>query len=64
MESLNKIVVERQCIKCELNKCIDKFRQYTDISYSNTCKKCVNEMDKLRKINLRKKKSRKLFGKM
>ena len=55
MESLNKIVVERQCVKCELNKCIDKFRQYTNISYSNTCKKCVNEMDKLRKINIRQK---------
>jgi hypothetical protein len=63
MESLNKIVVERQCIKCELNKCIDKFRQYTDISYSNTCKKCVNEMDKLRKINLRKKKAENCLAK-
>jgi len=58
MASLNEIViVDRQCIKCELNKCIDKFRQYNDISYSSTCKKCLNDMDKLRKTNLRKKKA-------
>ena len=56
MEVPNKIVENRQCIKCDTNKCIDKFRQYTTGSYSNTCKKCLNDMDKIRKKNLRQKK--------
>ena len=46
---------ERQCVKCETNKCIEKFRQYMNNSYSNTCKKCLNEMDKMRKKNQRQK---------
>ena len=56
MEVPNKIVENRQCIKCDTNKCIDKFRQYTTGSYSNTCKKCLNDIDKIRKKNLRQKK--------
>ena len=56
MDTLNEIVEDRQCVKCENNKCIDKFRQYTNNSHSNTCKKCLNEMDKKRKKNLRQKK--------
>jgi hypothetical protein len=56
MEVPNKIVENRQCIKCDTNMCIDKFRQYTTGSYSNTCKKCLNDMDKIRKKNLRQKK--------
>jgi hypothetical protein len=53
----NKIVeiIEKQCGKCENNKCIDKFRQYTNNSYSASCKKCLNELDKIRKKNLRQK---------
>jgi hypothetical protein len=53
---LNEIV-EKKCDKCEIAKTIDKFRKYTDKdnSYSKTCKKCLNELDKLRKKNLRKK---------
>jgi len=53
----NKIVekVEKQCGKCENTKCIDKFRQYTNNSYSATCKKCLNELDKIRKKNQRQK---------
>jgi hypothetical protein len=56
METLNEIIVERQCVKCETNKCIEKFRQYTNKSYSTTCKKCLNDMDKIRKKNQRQKK--------
>ena len=48
---------EKQCDMCEMIKSIDKYRQYTDRdnSYSKTCKKCLNEKDKLRKKNLRQK---------
>jgi hypothetical protein len=56
METLNEIIVERQCVKCETNKCIEKFRQYTNKSYSTTCKKCLNDMDKIRKKIQRQKK--------
>jgi hypothetical protein len=47
------------CDKCEINKPIDKYRKYTDRenSYSKTCKKCLNEQDKIRKKNQRIKKS-------
>ena len=46
----NEIVeIDRQCVKCGTTKCIDKFRQYNSNSYSNTCKKCLNDMDKIRK---------------
>jgi hypothetical protein len=48
-------IVEKQCVKCEIKRCIDKFRQYPNNSYSTTCKKCLNEMDKLRKKNQRQK---------
>jgi hypothetical protein len=44
------------CDKCESEKSIDKFRKYIGRdSFSKTCKACLNEMDKLRKKNLRKK---------
>ena len=56
METLNEIIVEQQCVKCGNNKCIDKFRQYNSTSHSNTCKKCLNDMDKIRKKIQRQKK--------
>jgi len=50
-------IVERKCDKCQIITTIDKFRKYTDSekSFSKTCKKCLNEMDKLRKKNQRQK---------
>jgi hypothetical protein len=50
-------IVERKCDKCQIISTIDKFRKYTDSnnSFSKTCKKCLNELDKLRKKNLRQK---------
>jgi len=50
-------IVERKCDKCQIITTIDKFRKYTDNinSFSKTCKKCLNEQDKLRKKNLRQK---------
>ena len=55
MEDLNET---RNCFKCNLNKPITQFRKYTNTlnSYSWTCKKCLNEKDKLRKKNIRRKK--------
>jgi len=47
----------KRCDKCNIIKPIEKYRKYTtrDNSFSKTCKKCLNEVDKLRKKNLRKK---------
>jgi hypothetical protein len=49
----------KPCKKCGINKSIDNYRKYTDKenTYAITCKKCLNELDKARKINLRLKKS-------
>jgi hypothetical protein len=46
----------KKCVKCDTEKLIDKFRQYHNNSFSTTCKKCLNEMDKQRKKAARKKK--------
>jgi hypothetical protein len=45
------------CDKCTQTKPIDKYRKYCEKSYSKTCKKCLNEMDKIKKKNLRQKKA-------
>jgi hypothetical protein len=50
-------IEEKICDKCTQNKPIDKYRKYNEKSYSKTCKKCLNEMDKIRKKNLRQKKA-------
>jgi hypothetical protein len=49
--------IDRKCEKCDIIKPIDKYRKYNENSYSKTCKKCLNEFDRIRKINLRKKKA-------
>jgi hypothetical protein len=46
----------KTCDKCIEPKPIDKYRKYCENSYSKTCKKCLNEMDKIRKKNQRQKK--------
>jgi hypothetical protein len=51
------------CDKCQKNKPIDNYRKYCEKSYSKTCKKCLNEMDKIRKKNLRKKKAETFLAK-
>ena len=40
---------EQICDKCELNYPISNFRKYSATRFNKTCKKCVNEYDKLRK---------------
>jgi hypothetical protein len=58
MEEIIKI-----CTKCNLTKPNDQYREYNNNSFSPTCKKCLNEMDKLRKINARRIKSETLLVK-
>lgn len=45
----------RVCDMCFFNKTFEEYRKYTykTNSYSKTCKKCLNEKDKVRKKNLR-----------
>ena len=53
----------KMCEKCTQTKPIDKYRKYCENSYSKTCKKCLNEMDKIRKKNLRQKKAETFLAK-
>ena len=50
--------MDKECDQCKIIKPISKYRKYTEKenSYSKTCKACLNEKDKERKKNLRKKK--------
>ncbi len=51
-------ILPKKCAKCENIKQINDFRKYNENNrYSNVCKKCLNDMDKIRKQNLRKKKA-------
>ena len=50
----------KMCEKCTQIKPIDKYRKRSENSYAKTCKKCLNEMDKIRKKNLRQKKESRL----
>ena len=49
--------MDKVCDQCKISKSLNKYRKYTDRenSYSKTCKACLNERDKERKRNLRKK---------
>lgn len=44
---------KKNCIKCNEIIVLEDFRQYKNGSYSNICKYCNNEMDKIRKWNKR-----------
>ena len=37
------------CDKCEISYSLNKYRRYDENKFSNTCKGCLNEMDKSRK---------------
>ena len=37
------------CDKCEISYSLNKYRRYNENKFSNTCKGCLNEMDKTRK---------------
>ena len=53
----------KTCDKCIQAKPIDKYRKYCENSYSKTCKKCLNELDKIRKKNQRQKKAENFLAK-
>ena len=53
----------KTCDKCIQTKPIDKYRKYCENSYSKTCKKCLNELDKIRKKNQRQKKAENFLAK-
>ena len=66
MEKLNhdQIPATRICVKCNFEKTIDKYRKYKEtLTYSNICKSCLNEMDKLRKNSARENKNSTTFVK-
>ena len=49
--------MEKKCVKCEINRPIERFRKYCENnSYGATCKSCLNELDKIRKKDVRRKK--------
>lgn len=54
---------EKKCDKCEVNYPISSYRKYNETSIGKTCKKCLNELDKIRKKNLRQKRSETVFVK-
>lgn len=56
MENDTSLLIKK-CIKCENTKQFNDFRKYNENSYSNTCKKCLNDTDKIRKQKSRKKKA-------
>jgi hypothetical protein len=48
--------MSKKCVKCSIEKPLQLFRKYeNNDTFSSTCKQCSNEMDKLRKQNMRKK---------
>jgi hypothetical protein len=51
------------CDKCEIDYPINSYRKYSETQIGKTCKKCLNELDKTRKKNLRQKRSETTFVK-
>ena len=37
------------CDKCEISYSLNNYRRYDENTFGNTCKCCLNEMDKTRK---------------
>lgn len=47
----------KKCKVCNIEKPLNSYRKYNKTVYSSTCKSCLNERDKIRKINDRRIKS-------
>jgi hypothetical protein len=54
--------MDRICDKCKINYPMNNYRKY-ETSFGITCKKCLNELDKIRKKNLRQKKAENTIAK-
>ena len=54
---------DKICDKCETSYPINNYRKYSEDKFGKTCKKCLNELDKTRKKNLRKKKAENTIAK-
>ena len=56
-------IEEKICDKCENNYSINNYRKYSENKFGKTCKKCLNELDKTRKKELRQKRGETVFVK-
>jgi hypothetical protein len=54
---------DKVCDKCEINYPINNYRKYSEDKFGRTCKKCLNELDKIRKKNFRQKKAENTIAK-
>ena len=62
----SEIKETKQCSKCGITNTLDSFRKYVNTNngrFSTTCKKCLNEMDKIRKKNMRQNKAETFIAK-
>jgi hypothetical protein len=57
--------MEKKCDMCDTIKPLTEYRKYTERenAYSARCKKCLNELDKIRKKDLRRKRSETVMAK-
>ena len=63
MSCKEEIITDIKCDKCDLNYSIDNYRKYSETKFGKTCKKCLNELDKARKKNLRQQKAENTIAK-
>jgi len=56
-------ITDMICDKCEISFPVNNYRKYSENKFGKTCKKCLNELDKTRKKNLRQKRSETVFVK-
>ena len=63
MSCKEEIICDKLCDKCDLSYSIDNYRKYSETKFGKTCKKCLNELDKTRKKNLRQQKAENTIAK-
>ena len=63
MSCNEEIILDIKCDKCDLSYSIDNYRKYSETKFGKTCKKCLNELDKARKKNLRQQKAENTIAK-
>ena len=63
MSCNEEILCDKVCDKCEISYPNDNYRKYSETKFGRTCKKCLNELDKTRKKNLRQQKAENTIAK-